>query len=128
MNDSSKSSFLLDSAILLVYFILSPVVFGFFYPEKIYGDGGLIYVVILFITGITLFSSVILTYFFRRIFQTNKWVDLGIGLIPLILSFLTMVLLFPELHSTAVSTFIKSNCTEIIFLYTCVFIYKKTKN
>jgi hypothetical protein len=127
MNDSSKSSFFLDSAILLLYFILSPFVFGFFYPEEIHGEGGLLYIVILFITGITLFCSVLITYIVRRIFQTNKWVDLGIGLIPLIVSFLTIRLLFQDLNLLSLSTFIKSNSIEIIFLYLCVFIYKRTK-
>jgi uncharacterized membrane protein HdeD (DUF308 family) len=114
---SNKTDFWLDMAFLLLYCILSPIAFGFFCPEENGGDGEVILLLLMIITGITLFISAALTYFARQEFHC-KWMNLLIGFIPLIISFVTFYTLFGDSDQFIKSTFLKSNFCEIALLYT----------
>jgi hypothetical protein len=113
----NKTDFWSDIAFLLLYSVLSPIAFGFFCPKENGGDGEVILLLLLIIMGTTLFISSALTYFARQEFH-SKWMNLLIGLIPLIILFITFYTLFGNSDQFIKSTFFKSNTTEIAFLYT----------
>jgi Na+/melibiose symporter-like transporter len=111
----NQSKFWTDVAFLMLYFIFSPFFFGFFYPQTISGDSNLIYLFILFIALITLFISVIISYFVRKKMD-SKWIELYVALIPFIVSSL-IILPLSGSNNTIIFTFLGSNTAEIAFLY-----------
>jgi F0F1-type ATP synthase assembly protein I len=113
--------------ILVIYVLTSPFCFGAIYPGRIYGEGGLMYVVILMITGITsVVSSVLIMLAKSKI--KNKILEILIVLVPLMISMITFHLIGgPDADKPLVSTFYFSNTLELVTLYSFSVLYKIIK-
>lgn len=118
----NKGSFLHEVLILVLYIILSPILFSIFYPVSVSGDGALIYVFILMITCLTALISLILIYKFKKLVNTDKF-ELAIGLMTLIISFSVFILMSSTSYSI-ITTFFKSNIIDIVISYGISITYK----
>ncbi len=112
----SKGSFLHEVLILVLYIFLSPILFGVFYTEEIHGEGALIYVAIFFNSLYSVLISLVFIYFIKKKLKYNV-IELTIGIIPLILSFVIFLRTFVEIDSDVISTFWISNTVSIFVVY-----------
>jgi hypothetical protein len=102
--------------ILLLYLISSPFMFGILYPENITGDGGMIYLVIISISAITIMISVIVISSLKLLKNVEK-IEILYGLIPLTISYLIFFIGFSDAHLDIRNTFYASNGLVLIGLY-----------
>jgi hypothetical protein len=116
--------------LFLLYFLPSPFYFAIVYPKTISGDGGIIYILPLFVS----FVSTILTLFF--LFITNKVLHKKVYVIPvfffvILFSSGISLLLFQNDNSTIMKSFLISNAISLfitgLFSYYQKDIYRALK-
>jgi hypothetical protein len=99
--------------------------FGIVYPENITGDGGLLYVAILFISGLTILISTFLILGLKK-FLNKAALEIVYGLIPFFVSFIIFHG-FPDSGENFRNTFFISNSILLIGLYLLSILYKLNK-
>ncbi|MEZ4849989.1 MAG: hypothetical protein R3B93_15510 [Bacteroidia bacterium] len=57
---------------LFIYVMISPFVFGYFYPGPLHGDSGMAFIIVLFITIMASVLSMIVFHLMNRFFSPEK--------------------------------------------------------
>jgi|GEM_PF-2819288 len=116
--------------LFLLYFLPSPIYFAIIYPKTISGDGGMVYILPLFVS----FISMIATTFF--LFITNKLLQKKVYVIPvfffvILFSSGISLLLFQNGGSIIMKSFLISNAISLfitgVFSYYQKDIYRALK-
>ena len=121
-----KTTMLHEVLILILYLIGSRFSFGLITPNKIYGDAGMIYLVVFFISLLTIAISLFLISSLKFKIQEEK-LEIFYGLIPLIISTLIFFITLNDSHTDIQTTFYKSNSSLLFILYTLSVFYKFRK-
>ncbi|MCB0838859.1 MAG: hypothetical protein KDD99_19435 [Bacteroidetes bacterium] len=100
---------------LFIYVMVSPFVFGYFYPNPIYGDLGMVFIIVLLITIMASILSMIVFHLMNRSFPPEKTYLIK-GFIPLIASSL-LLFVSGKPHQELLITFLLGNLGILILLY-----------
>lgn len=121
----TKTSVRHELIILVMYWLMSPVLFGMYYPETISGDAGLIYVFILMIAGATCILSFSLITTLKFLVKL-LWTELCYVIIPLFISTFISIYSFDNTYEPIKITFYISNSILLAFIYALSICYKIT--
>ena len=119
-----RTDMLHEILVMVIYVLASPICFGSIYTGSTAGDGGMAYVVILFVTGITAITSIVLIGVTKKTIK-NDTIEITMGLIPLAVSSTIFHFNFGiGTHDEFISTFYIGNTFELIVLYGISMLYK----
>ncbi len=119
----TKTSIRHELLILATYLLMSPILFGVFYPETITGDGGLIYVAILMVAGATFILSFILIILLKKLIKSFIQ-ELCYVIIPFSISMIIFIYMSDNVYEPIKHTFYISNSVLLAGMYSMSIFYK----
>ena len=119
-----RFDFGLQSAVLLAYVIISPLLFGILYPTT--GDVSLIWIWVVIITGITGIISLVLFTLLNLVVKPEETYKFK-GILPILLSSLLSTVIGEAPSKEIAEVFFVANASLLLglyFAYTLVFLNK----